>query len=170
MLPLQSILVGLQVLCVAVLFADCLDTRTRRMGLFVGLRLVFCIYTKRVSSSPLRSCTPLFGSEMTRGCLRKTNEHFIMKRTNSPTLCQPNQRKIGLTVAFGPLFPTANKFWHYIASRLRTINLTQILREHHHLGSRCLITQSHLIRVARTNTVLKRADLLSITFAIRYSI
>ena len=33
-----------------------------------------------------------------------------MKPTDSPIQGQPNPRKIRLTVAFGPLFPTANIF------------------------------------------------------------
>ena len=33
-----------------------------------------------------------------------------MKPTNSPTQGQPNPRKIGLKVVFGPIFPTANIF------------------------------------------------------------
>ena len=33
----------------------------------------------------------------------------IMKRTNSPTLGEPNPKKIRLKAAFEPLFPTAKK-------------------------------------------------------------
>ena len=48
------------------------------------------------------------------GSLRYTNfcwvgKHInIMKPSNSPTQGQPNQRKLGLKVVFGPLFPTAS--------------------------------------------------------------
>ena len=39
-----------------------------------------------------------------------THINIIMKPTNPPTQGQPNPRKIGLKVAFGPLFPTEINF------------------------------------------------------------
>ena len=60
---------------------------------------------------------------------------IIMKSTNPPTQGQPNPRKIRLQVAFGPLFPPANKFsWVSIVffrgNIFKETQPGQILRKH----------------------------------------
>ena len=76
------------------------------------------------------------------GCLRFTKlcwvgKHvtIVLKSTNPPTQGQPNPRKIRLQVAFGPLFPPANKFsWVSIVffrgNIFKETQPGQILRKH----------------------------------------
>ena len=72
------------------------------------------------------------------GCLRFTkfrwvekHVNIIMKPTNYPTQGQPNPRKNGLQVAFGPLFPTEECFlvgwdWFYMETNYKKPNPTKL--------------------------------------------